>query len=406
MNMRILVLDTVHGCRAVVSGYLKRGNEVTAVDVYHVTPESEHEELRRLGARVLDEAPAEHFDLVVMPCHCPDRFIGDASYDRRIWYSEAVRDLVDDDRFRIEITGVKGKTSTCYVLAHIISEAGRKVLLHTSRGYGPYISGKHEIVGTMSIAPPSILTLPEGDYDAVICEVSLGGSGRADIACITNLVEDYGIAKNERRAREGKKDILTDDGINIVKESEKELWSVYGKPLRTYGRRVVASEEPRFGEPLPVSVEYDGTSVIELGGGYLAFQYLEAMDAALEICAAMGIPREAVLSGLSTFRGVPGRGQISIEDGVRHLRDRNPGISHMSVEWTLSCLKRMDALDRAVLIVDPVSRKVCDKLDKDAIRAVADRYGVPLIVTPGNGEPAEIPEGTGTVIEMVKEGYQ
>lgn len=406
--MKVMILDTVHGCRAVAAPYLERGDDVTAVDVYHVTPEAALDELRSMGARVLHEAPAEHFDLVVMPCHCPDAFIGQATYDRRIWFSQAVKEFIRDDRFRIEITGVKGKTSTCYILAHILDAAGKKVLLHTSRGYGPYRNGRHEIQGAMSIAPPSLLALPKGDYDAVICEVSLGGSGRADIAGITNLVEDYPIAKGERRAQEAKKDILTDRGVNIVRSTEVGIWGRYvgSRPLEVYGSRVKPIGDIEFGKPLEVSVDYDGKTDIALRGDYLALQYLEAMDMALEICEAMGIPQEKVLNGLESFPGVPGRGQISVEDGVRHLRDRNPGISHMSVEWTLNCLKEMNALDHAVLIIDPVSRKVCDKLDRDAIARVAELYEVPLIVTPGNGEPAEIPAGTMTVIEMVKEGYQ
>lgn len=406
--MKVMVLDTVHGCKAIVGAYLRRGDDVTAVDVYHVTPEAALEELRSMGARVLPEAPGEHFDLVVMPCHCPDTFIGKATYGDRIRFSQAVKEFIDDDRFRIEVTGVKGKTSTCYILAHILDTAGRRVLLHTSRGYGPYRNGRHEIQGAMSIAPPSLLTLPKGDYDAVVCEVSLGGSGRADIAGITNLVEDYPIAKGERRAREAKKDILTDRGTNIVKSTEIGIWGRYvgNSPLEVYGSRVKPVGDVEFGKPLEVSVDYRGKADIALRGDYLALQYLEAMDMALEVCDAMDIPQEDVLNGLESFPGVPGRGQISIEDGVRHLRDRNPGISHMSVEWTLDCLKRMDALDRAVLVIDPVSRKVCDKLDRDAIEKVAGWFDVPLIVTPGNGEPAEIPEGTRTVIEMVKEGYQ
>ena len=55
---------------------------------------------------------------------------------------------------------------------------------------GPYAKGKHFITELKSIAPPMLLTLPKGEYDVMVCEVSLGGSGKADIGCITNLLED------------------------------------------------------------------------------------------------------------------------------------------------------------------------------------------------------------------------
>lgn len=121
MKLKVLVLDTVHGGKVIASAYLKRGDEVTVVDVYKVTPKDIINDIRHRGARIADEPPEEHFDLVVMPCHCPDRFVGRATYDRRIWYSQAVNEFIRDRRFRIEITGVKGKTSTCYLLAHILS---------------------------------------------------------------------------------------------------------------------------------------------------------------------------------------------------------------------------------------------------------------------------------------------
>lgn len=398
-------MDTVHGGKILARSYLDGGCEVTVVDVYKVTPNDILKDIRHMGARVADEAPAEHFDLVAMPCHCPDSFIGAATYDRRIFFSEAVRDMISDRRFRIEITGVKGKTSTCYVLAHMLSLTGRRVYLHTSRGMGPYAKGKHFITELKSIAPPMLLTLPKGEYDVMICEVSLGGSGKADIAGITNLLEDYGIARNTRTAESGKKDILC-DGINVVPEAEKGIWNKYGKPLRTYGRRVSVAGKPEFGKPLSVSVDYRGGHEIELRSDYLALQYLDAMDMALEICDAMDVPAETVLEGLRTFPGVPGRGEVSVENGVSYLRDRNPGVSHMSVERTLSCLKEMGALDNAVLIIDPVSRKVCDKMDRDLIGEVAARYGIPMVVTDGKGSAEDVPEGKTMVVRMFKEGYQ
>ena len=405
--MKVLILDTVHGGKIVAEEYLKRGCEVTAVDVYKVTPRDVLGGMVRRGIRVPDAVPEEDFDLCVRPIHCPDAFIGGARCAKVISVSDAVNELFDpyDRRFRVEVTGVKGKTSTCFILAHVLDAAGKRVYLHSSRGMGPYANGEHVITDIQSIAPATLLALPRTEYDVLVCEVSLGGSGRADISVITNLVEDYGIAKNTRRAHEGKKGVLNPN-VNFVLPEEEGIWSAYGKPLRFIGRRVVPVGKPVFGEPLRVSVDYRGKHEIELGKGYLALQYLSAMDAALEVCDAMDIPAEDVIRGLESFRGVPGRGQVSVEDGRKVLRDRNPGISHMSVDYTLSCLKDMDALGNAVLVVDPVSKKVCDKMDKDLISETAGRYGVKVLFTDGQGSVPEIPADAETVIYLVKEGYQ
>lgn len=405
--MKVLVLDTTHGGEILSDRYLADGNDVTCVDVYKVTPKEVMDRVADKGITSTDTVPKGEYDLVVMPCHCPDRFLEGCTYGKRIYFSDAVNQFIDDGRFRIEITGVKGKTSTCFVLANILDKAGYKVFVHSSRGQGPWENGDLRIIDQKSIAPTSLLTLPKGDYDVMICEISLGGSGKADIAGITNLIEDYGIAGMTRKASEAKSAVLTDK-INIVCKNETEFWGSYKKgDVIGYGGRIKIIETPRFGEPLRISLDYDGTCETELSGDYLSSQYIEAMDMAAEICYRMKVKRQHVLEGLSSFKGVPGRGEISIsENGVRHVKERNPGISPLSVNRTLSVLKEMNVLDNAVMILDPVSRKVCDKMKGEEIEKVAGSFGVDIIITQGDGSRPEIPEGKSTIIEFIKEGYQ
>ena len=103
---------------------------------------------------------------------------------------------------------------------------------------------------------------------------------------------------------------------------------------------------------------------------------------------------------------MPGRGEIVREGDVTVIRERNPGISHISIERTLSCLKMMDALDCSMIILDPVSRKVCDKMDRAQIEDVVSGYGVPMVITDGDGRRPEVPSDVRHLIEFVKEAYQ
>lgn len=403
--MRVLVVDLVHGGNVLARRYLSEGDDVTCCDVYHKASDEMKDDLRSYGARVLDSVPSERFDLTVMPTHCTRAFLEGSDPGEIRSFSHEVGRFIDDRRFRIEVTGVKGKTSSCYLIAKMLHDAGKKVLLHSSRGEGPWTDDGHRIDRYVSIAPPYIMTLPAGNYDAVVCEVSLGGSGVADIACITNLVEDYGIAKNTLRASDAKKDILC-SGTNIVPYDEVCFWSRYTKNLVPYGGRITVFSEPRLGEGLRISVDYDGTSEITLDPGYMSIQYIQAMDLALEVCHGMGIPKESVLRSLETFKGVPGRGEIVHEGDRTVIRERNPGISHISIERTLSCLKEMDALHDAMIVLDPVSRKVCDKMDRKQIEEVVAGYDVPMIITEGDGQRPEIPSDVKILIEFVKEAYQ
>lgn len=404
--MKVLVLDMVHGGDLLARRHQAEGDDVTCVDVYGICPMERKDELAAYDIRVADTVPVDRYDMTVMPKHCPQRFIGDAEPGEIITFSQDVKRFIEDGRFRIEVTGVKGKTSACYLISKMLYDSGKTVLLHSSRGEGPWTEDGHRIDRKVSIAPPYLMTLAAGNYDAVVCEVSLGGSGKADIACITNLVEDYGIAKNTFKASEAKKDIFTDRGTNIVAADEREFWSQYCDDLTTYGGRVKVLSRPELGRPLRVSVDYDGVSEIDLDGSYISTEYIGAMDLALEVCHRMGVPRESVLESLKTFKGVPGRGEIIQEGGRTVIRERNPGISHISIGRTLQCLREMDALDGAMILLDPVSRKVCDKMDKDLIQDVVSGYGVPMVITKGDGERPEIPSDVRLLIEFVKEGYQ
>ena len=162
-----------------------------------------------------------------------------------------------------------------------------------------------------------------------------------------------------------------------------------------------------MGAPYQIAVRYMGKEyAVSLRGDYLSMQYTEAMDMALEVCEAMGLPAEGVMAALAGFRGVPGRGEVAVRDGVIRITDRNPGISHTSVDFLLSRLRPLGVLDDAVLLVDPVSRKVCDKMDKGLIAEVASGYGVPMRILENGEVLPEYTEGKRTVIRLIKEGYQ
>lgn len=405
--MKILILDMTHGGAILAERFAKRGDDVTCVDVYKIATENMKKDTAAKGVRVSTEVPQEDYDLLVAPMHCPeDRFLGSATFHERISFSRAVNMFIDKRTFRIEVTGVKGKTSTCYLLAHILSACGRKVFLHSSRGQGPWENG-HRIDALRSIAPVSILDLPDEGYDAIISEVSLGGSGKADIAVITNLLEDYGIAKNSRKASVAKAEILT-DRKNIVMEKELSIWKAFGdRSFITFNDNIKVIGTAHIGEGVKIEFDYKGKKEsATLDGSYLSLQYIPSMDIALKVCETMDIPSDRVIEALSTFKGVPGRGEISFSDGRWYVRDRNPGISHMSIGMTLETLKRMDSLDNAIAVIDPVSKKVCDKMDSAQMKEVADHYGVKVEFTDGCGSQPEIPKDAKVVLEFIKEGYQ
>ena len=50
--MKVLILDMTHGGAVLAERFLKRGDEVTCVDVYHIGTKELKDSVRAMGARV------------------------------------------------------------------------------------------------------------------------------------------------------------------------------------------------------------------------------------------------------------------------------------------------------------------------------------------------------------------
>lgn len=135
----------VHGGDLLAVRHRAEGDDVTCVDVYGVCSKKRKDELAAMDIKVADRVPPGKYDMTVLPRHCPLEFLGDTDPGEIVTFSKDVGRFINDTRFRIEVTGVKGKTSTCYLIAKILHGAGKKVLLHSSRGEGPWTDNGHRI---------------------------------------------------------------------------------------------------------------------------------------------------------------------------------------------------------------------------------------------------------------------
>jgi len=389
MSQKVLVLDLTHGGEVLCSEYRKSGAEVTAVDIYHTATPELTGSLAAEGIRVLDTAPAEDFDLAVAPIHCPERLLGAARCGRVISHHEAVGELARFDVPVIEVTGARAKTSACHVLAHILQSQGRRVLLHTSRGLAMIADGERILLRhKVSIAPASILTLSKERHDAdvVIAEVSLGGTGVGDVSVVTTIGDNYGIAANTRKAFDGKVQMVSGAKANVVfPEAERDLWRPHVPPevgITTFGPSgdvdvaLPKAIELGHGAKLDV-VTKERCYHARLPGTFLAASYTTAISSALAAASSLGVGLEEATASLSKFKGVPGRGELIREAGCYAIRERNPGVSAGSIDWNIKVLEEVYGQDDIGLVLDPVSQKVCEKLDLDDVnRALASRPSV------------------------------
>lgn len=429
MNEKVLVLDLTHGGEVLALEYASRGASVTAVDVYRTAPAEKKASLAAKGVRVLDASPPERFDLGVVPVHCPDRFIGPAELGRRITAHQAVGELTTFDFPVIEFTGARGKTSGCHVLGHIMASLGKRTLMHTSRGRHLYDGEWRTIADKVSIAPPSILSISHDHppCDVGVFEVSLGGTGLADVSVITGLDDDYPIAAGTRRAFHGKVQMARTARVLVIPERERELWAPHapeGAKIVTFGAggdlEIALPERLMLGKGALLTVSWRGKSMeVQLPGTFLAPSYATALLAGLAAAGALDLDMEQAVGSLATFKGVPGRGDVAREGGGFLIRERNPGVSAGSIDWNVTVLERHYGQEDVGVALDPVNLKVCEKLDIGDVHEVLSKHpsikGQYIINMPGLDRqaagflriegPMDVRKKHKVLIHCIKEGY-
>jgi len=140
--MNILVLDTIHGGAEIACHLISGGHHVDTVDIY-----------RGKNGITETEALNRDYDLVIAPVHMdPDHPLLRYLPEKTISHHEAVAMISGSNipHPMIEITGMQGKTTTAYALAHILKGKG---VLHTSGG--TWEIPEKKLIWKKSITPAS-----------------------------------------------------------------------------------------------------------------------------------------------------------------------------------------------------------------------------------------------------------
>ena len=301
--MNVFLVDLTHG-GVKISSELAKSNKyenVFAYDLYNTLKEEDESLLNTYNVKILKDLdsfkreleensiekikanPTEK-DLIINPIHSSLNIKNLLNQDQLDFYniinhhqatglvlSEWKEETLKQDIKTIEITGVKGKTSTAFLLKEIFLENNKDTLLLSS--LGAYIFRKNEsqeqniilqknisitpanIISTIQlakkIANPKCSTFPICDknmdlderikektileedsenpykdlnYEMAIFENSLGVCGLGNIGILTNLVENYSIAKGQSNAKEAKKQVFKSPLVVIEHETLNEFY--------------------------------------------------------------------------------------------------------------------------------------------------------------------------------------
>lgn len=395
-NSRAAVLDLTHGGSVIARKLKNIAVSVTGVDVYRTLSPSELEALETEGISTSQEPlKTRDFDILIAPVHLDPGYPMLVEAEKNnipvISHHAAVGEILSgrhQHEIMIEITGTRAKTSTALLLAEMLS-GEKKVVSHTSRGVEDW-SARRIIKKGLSITPASILLAVEAvedegiKPDVIVFEVSLGGTGSANIGVITTIADDYKIANKTGLASDAKRKMILDAkpgstlvinhdalrffgacrrDVNIISfsDSVNAAANVYYEDLSTEGGTIAYYIDDRQGKiAISASVEYDLIS------------YKTAFVCAAAVALAMDIKPVAIERSLRGFKGAQGRMRKTSIEGRTLIDNSNSGLNIKNAEKALEYAKTESG--RIVMVLGEEAKEVCEGLDPKGVERFIDRH--------------------------------
>ncbi|WP_440956323.1 coenzyme F430 synthase [Methanosarcina sp. Mfa9] len=408
---KIAVLDLTHGGIPISIKLAELGAEVSAVDVYNTVDSVTLSELEdKHGIRTSREPlPVGAFDLLAAPVHLDPAYpmLAEARNTQKpvLSHHRLVGIILEKDprlagTRTIEITGVKAKTSTASLLADMLSRK-LQVVLHTSRGLEAWKGGMpSEIRKGLSITPGSILVAIDRTFEAgirpdfFIFEISIGGTGNADLGILTTLTPDYGIANNSSLAGEAKLQLVrtakTGTALVLNVAVEKALENT-GEKIPEAVKKITFRDPfyPESGESADFVLETEEGNIhclcrgqklftARLQPGYNSLAYRTAFVAASAAALELGVESRTMVEAIEEFRGLAGRMQEKELEGKALIDNSNSGMDIRSAEKALeyALLKKKDERKQKIFIVlGEEAAQVCEGLPPEAVQGFVEKYG-------------------------------
>lgn len=328
------------------------------------------------------------------------------------WSEKAKKENVDC----IEITGVKGKTSVAYMLKEIMLENEKDTLLLSSLGAHLFKNDLNKgeledivLMKNISITPANIINTiqyasnivnpKDGheesfedflNYDVSIFENSLGVCGLGDVGVLTNIVENYTIAKGSSNARNAKKQVFNCPMVVIEEETLKEHYpkesEIFSGRINTFS--IYDSSSNVFAQSIDydlnqseIKVRYHDLKILgneKSKNGEICIKtfapgrhhVLNALTA-LTVALTLGIDDEAIQKGLENFNGIEGRTHLTKVGDSIIIEEINPGINTKAIESSIGMIRNIEDYH---IIIGGRYGITCEEIDEDKLSDFLNAY--------------------------------
>ena len=424
-SMHYLVIDLTHGGLKIAISLAKKGKIVHAYDIYNTLKPLDRQMMEVYDIDIIDLDCLESLKgdiCVISPIHLPLTPSEIESHNPNLNYTflthhQAIGKLLNDwgeDILKIEITGVKGKTSSVFMLKEILIDDNPLIL--SSLGALLYDNEKEFILKkNISITPANIketidlaykianpvCLIAEGKvksknlkkYGSAIFESSLGCCGIGDVGLLTNIAENYPIAKNRLTASEAKSQIFMCRNVVCQKESYDEYYSniahdnVNTFSLEDASANLHVRTVSYTLDETAIDICYNNVKTINgntLDGEMTIRTFAPGPHHVLNVLGvvltsiASEICVDKIVQGLKKYRGIPGRtNKKTIENSIV-IEEINPGINTEAIKKSIEMI---DNLNDYYVVIGGDYGITCEEIDEDKVSEYLDTLECNIILT-------------------------
>lgn len=423
--MNNLVIDLTHGGVKIATSLAKQGKSVLAYDIYNTLKDDDAEMLKRYNIKLIRLSDLKDFEgdmTVIYPIHLPLSTDEIASYNPDLDYTfkthhECIRDILEgwgEDIPKIEVTGVKGKTTSVFMLKEILID--KNPLILSSLGALLY-ENKREIIlkKNISITPANIkesvdlaykianpiCEIADGivesenlrKYESTIFESSLGVSGIGDVGLLLNIVENYPIAKSRSDAATAKKQIFRCKCVCIQKEALDEYYSdvIHDKTnsfsTNDPSANLFAKSVDYNLDKTNVEMEYNNVKTIndKTVSGEISLKtfapgphHISNVLGVVLTCISLEIPKEKIIENIENYKGIPGRTNKKTMKNSIIIEEINPGLNTEAIKESINMISNLD--DYYVSIGGDYGI-TCEEIDEEKLTAFLNTLDKEIILT-------------------------
>lgn len=428
--MNNLVIDLTHGGVKISISLAKKGKNVLAYDLYNTLKPIDAEMLAVYNVEIIrleDLADFKGDMNVIYPIHMPLTFEEIKSYNPNLNYTfkshhESVREILDDwgeDILKIEVTGVKGKTTSVFMLKELLIEDNPLIL--SSLGALLYENNKEIILKKdISITPANIketidlaykvanpiCKIADGvvesenlrKYNSAIFESSLGVTGIGDVGLLLNIAEDYPIAKGKSSASKAKRQVFNckcvciqkealDNHYHDIKHDKVNSFSLTDETSNLYIKNVEYDLDKTH-----VDIEYNGVKTVNdnILSGNLSLEsfapgphHVSNLLGVVLTCLSLEIGTDKIIKGIGNYKGIPGRtNKKTIENSII-IEEINPGLNTQAIKESVSMIGNLD--DYCISIGGDYGI-TCEEIDEEKLASFLNTLNHEILLTGALGD--------------------